>query len=334
MSTAQCLFVGILVVQTLFGARYADADEARFIVHVQDETGTSIPSATVRAGFGTSMKAGTGWGTVQNLVSEETDENGFAAFNGTTDSFVDVDAQKPGFYPTYGSSIRFTNTVRHKLQPWNPTIELMLLRVIDPVPMYAKHVEYTRALKGPSLPMPTAYDLMQGDWVAPCGKGQSTDVVFYIQSKPTQTATNIYGTSSILPDMTLTVTVPGDGNGLQVFYVKPYQGSHLRLPRTAPQQGYTNHWVRRFYRPGVNEPVQGDSRSDQNFIFRVRSVMESGQVVRAMYGKIHGDIEFSDKGELRFTYYLNPNTASRSLEFDLNQNLFTNLPDLEQVREP
>jgi hypothetical protein len=61
----------------------------------------------------------------------------------------------------------------------------------------------------------------------------------------------------------------------------------------------------------------------------------SGNVTSALYGKIYGDFS-QDIGNdaVRFTYYLNPEPNSRNMEFDPKQNLFKNLPPLEQVTAP
>ena len=42
---------------------------------------------------------------------------------------------------------------------------------------------------------------------------------------------------------------------------------------------------------------------------------EHGNIISAQYGKIYGDF-------LSFTYYLNPTSNDRSIEFDPDKNLF------------
>ena len=65
-----------------------------------------------------------------------------------------------------------------------------------------------------------------------------------------------------------------------------------------------------------------------NFYFRVRTKLdESGNVVSARYGKIYGDLA-------QFTYYFNPTPNDRNVEFDLKQNLMTNLKPNEGVSQP
>ena len=66
---------------------------------------------------------------------------------------------------------------------------------------------------------------------------------------------------------------------------------------------------------------------DQNYIFRVRTkVNERGEIISALYGKIHGRIEtggyLQPLPRLQFTYYLNPTPNDRNIEFDPEKNLF------------
>jgi len=59
----------------------------------------------------------------------------------------------------------------------------------------------------------------------------------------------------------------------------------------------------------------------------VRTVLdEKGNILSALYGKIHGDITVSgtlrETSKIIFTYYLNPTPNDRNIEFDPNKNLF------------
>ena len=81
-------------------------------------------------------------------------------------------------------------------------------------------------------------------------------------------------------------------------------------------------------------------RDDQNYFFRVRIKKDDrGNIFSALYGKISGDFNQEDggyvvRGWLSFTYYLNPTLNDRNMEFNSKQNLFKNLPSLEQVSTP
>lgn len=79
-------------------------------------------------------------------------------------------------------------------------------------------------------------------------------------------------------------------------------------------------------------------KEDFNYFFRVRTRNIDGKIVSTNYGKIDRDIKFdiinSDTALLFFTYYLNPRSNDRNMEFDPKQNLFTDLPDQEKVTAP
>ncbi len=69
------------------------------------------------------------------------------------------------------------------------------------------------------------------------------------------------------------------------------------------------------------------------FFFRVRTVLDGKGIIRsAMYGKIHGNINFdvidAKTAVVLFSYFLNPD-GTRNVEFDIHQNLFQNLERTE-----
>ena len=64
--------------------------------------------------------------------------------------------------------------------------------------------------------------------------------------------------------------------------------------------------------------------------FRVRSEIMDNKLLRAMYGKIQGDVKFyplnANSAKIVFKFFLNPD-YSQNLEYDPDQNLFLNLRD-------
>lgn len=116
------------------------------------------------------------------------------------------------------------------------------------------------------------------------------------------------------------------GDGIQSLRASPKKRL-LELPREAPKSGYEPKLDMKIARAAEGAAIETGAREDQNYFFRVRTVLDSnGKVVRALYGKIHGNIECdplnSERGLLRFTYYLNPTSLDRNLEFDPKRNLF------------
>ncbi len=311
-----------------------NAQEGCVTVRVIDEFGQVIPNAFVSAGFGTMIKPGWGWGGGKpNTVTGYTDTNGICLIKGKgNDGEVGIAVLKDGYYGSGGFRITFTNATGiavKKWQPWNPTVEVTLKRKVKPVSLYA--IKYGNGIQKrlPELGQPIGFDLKKSDWVAPYGKGEVADFVFRLDSQlggMTRSGYQIF-------DATFTLSFSAPDDGIQSVYAKPSRGSALRLPRLAPERGYETNLVRRAYEHIDGSLVQ--RRDDQNYFVRVRAKRdENGQIAGALYGKIHGEIEFERTGEIRFTYYLNPTPNDRNLEFDPKQNLCKNLSSLEEVRDP
>ena len=199
---------------------------------------------------------------------------------------------------------------------WNPIIEIVLKRIIKPIPMYAKRID----MEPPANNKPVGYDLMIGDWVGPYGKGINNDILF----------TREYSRKSLQDyDYKLTVSFPKAGDGIQEFPVpyKNMEGSALRSPHEVPTNGYQPQIVRL----NISHPGQKlifDYDENRAYFFRVRTVLdENGNVKSALYGKIYGDF-------MQFSYYLSPTPNSRNVEFDPKRNLMKNLKPLEGVEAP
>jgi hypothetical protein len=225
-------------------------------------------------------------------------------------------ADKTGYYPF---QISYHMGRNYKSDKWNPTQIVVLKQIIKPIPMYAKHIE-----GGPPVfNEPAGFDLTIGDWVAPLGRGQSADVIF--TGSLDQKAKDDF-------DYKLTISFPNPGDGIQVFSAPAYYlhsvGSKLRSDEYAPLVGYETQVVRTLSRhPGLGT-TEGMNNPERNYYFRVRTKLDtSGNIVSTHYGKIYGDF-------MQFSYYLNPTPNDRGLEFNLKDNLITNLNDREGVNAP
>ncbi|MBU4198864.1 MAG: hypothetical protein KKG09_04475 [Verrucomicrobia bacterium] len=316
------------------------AQEGKITVRVLDESGVPITNAVVHAGFATAIKPGWGWGAGKpNRVEGFTDSNGVCSLQGSGNGgSVGIAAFKDSFYGSSGYQVLFTNligTVERKWQPWNPVIQVVLKPVGNRIPMYAKNIVEASV---PVRSTPIGFDLIAGDWVTPHGKGQEEDFLVTFSAKPERVYTNWYGSTPrihSLLDYTLTISFPKEDAGVVPVPV-PLQGggSGLRLSREAPGSGYVSVIQKRVYQE-ESKPPHTDICKDQNYFFRVRTKKDDkGNIINALYGKIHGDFQFDHLGKLTFTYYLNPTPNDRNLEFDSKQNLFKNLSSLEEVRDP
>jgi hypothetical protein len=168
--------------------------------------------------------------------------------------------------------------------------------------------------------------VLTGDWVTPYGNGKSSDIVFTLKELVPYTS----GTKPF--DYVLAVTFNNEGDGMQSVLA---ENSALRTPRYAPEGGYAPKIEKQMAILTEGQPMKYDTREDQNYFFRVRTVLdEQGRIKSALYGKISGDIKFGVNRLLRFNYYLNSTSLDRNMEFDPQRNLFTRLRSLEEINEP
>jgi hypothetical protein len=321
------LIAVLLLSPALLAGVFGGNPTAKITVHVTDDQGHVLTNFPCGAGS---------W--INNLAhpSDPT-----ANANGKTDASGNVSLELPclfgnvsiltrpavlGYYPN-GLSYQFANVVIGKWQPWNPTINLVVSPIFNPIPMYARKVGVMGGdLTLPAKNTPIGFDLVAADWVAPYSKGTSADVIFTLSDIGSTNATQKPTESA------LTISFPNKGDGIQsVIGPEKNQGSAFRLLRYAPEGGYQATFVQKHSQVWVHGRLQ----ENQNYFFRVRTLLdESGNVKSALYGKISGPIQFWDNAGLEFTYYLNPTPNDRNMEFDPKKNLFTNLPILEQVTAP
>ncbi len=319
-----------LICFVVFSLNSRAEPKAMFTVRVIDETGSLVTNAEVHAGFVESIKPGWGWGGGREKKWQGvTGTNGLCIVQETCQGEAGVAVGKDGYYWSSGYKLLFTNyvgTLKQRWEPWNPTVEVLLKRIGKPIPMYAKWIRDARM---PADGQPIGFDLMKGDWVVPNGRGATPDFIMTLHRQVGGKTASGYQ----IHDTTLTITFSNDGDGIQSILVPPSRGSALRLPREAPETGYMANLVKNaFEHP---ERSSTGTSEDQNYFFRVRTKKDdNGNIVNALYGKIHGDFSRFDYGSLTFTYYLNPTPNDRNVEFDPTRNLFTNLSALEEVRAP
>jgi len=307
----------------------ADKPEAQISFKLTDENSAPLANAPVHIVTLDHVAPGAGFGdSIYKETNVLTDVKGLASITWTSaDGQFSYDANKMLGYYEGGGLYLFKSSLADQWQPRNPTIELVLKPIVNPVPMYAREIK-TRIAKPEQR---YGYDLLAADWVAPQGKGQTADLFFEL----TGYANNVKDYNS-----TLTVTFTNPLDGIQSFV--PTKGSAFRSPRVAPLDGYQDKLdLRRVRKPEQSSADWiDDTQSETNYFFRIRTVLdENGKIKSALYGKIYGGFKFfgaSTNGSFLTipTYYLNPEANSRNMEFDPKQNLFKNLPPLERVSAP
>ena len=191
--------------------------------------------------------------------------------------------------------------------------------------MYAK----TGWFDIPVADQPCGFDLQKGDWVAPYGSGSVSDFVFTLNRR-------YAGLHDF--EVKIELRFSNQLDGIQPAEL-PATGrnSRFKWPREAPENGYLPTLVSNSEGKADYGIILSAKDSDAYF-FRVRTVVQNGRIVGALYGKISGGLALapmhSKTCKIQLTYYLNPNTLDRNLEWDTKQNLFKGQSWEETPREP
>lgn len=284
--------------------------EAKITIKVIDELGTPVESARVGIGF----EKNTGWGIEEIPVVGFTAENGLFSGGANSNNYIGFNVTKAGYYKGTGN-YTFKEKKSGRWEPWNPEVRIVLRKIENPVPMFARNMRRSGSIKISIIGKEVGFDLIEYDWVEPFGKGKHKDFIFKLDT--TVKSQDEY-------EGTLTLTFPNKFDGILLVKEDRKYGSSLKLPRHAPENGYQKK-LKKYNRSLLGKPYEEDYKEDNNYIFRIRSEEKDGKLVRAMYGKIHGDIRFGVREPgVNFTYYLNPD-YTKNLEFDPKQNLFKNL---------
>jgi hypothetical protein len=307
------LFFILITGAVLAASNQLESPVAKITLRVINEQGSPISGASVRIGFEEAVPHWGGGGVVN--VKGLTNEEGKFTGEGHSMDSIGGWIEKEGYYSSFSKAFKFERALNGKWQPWNPTIDVVIKKNVNPTPMYAKRVN----LGMPVLNETVGYDLFVGDWVKPYGKGTSADIL--LKADRNKRSEQDF-------DSKLTVTFPNKGDGLQVFNTSSENGfSELKSPREAPETGYQAEWIQTHNRQ-AGKPEQSNRDNKRAYFFRVRTILdEHGNVISAKYGKIYGDF-------LNFSYYLNPDNNSRNMEFDPTRNLITNLKSTERVTCP
>ena len=318
---------------------------AKLTIKVIDESGNPIMGADAGINFETPKPLGKGAGINIMRKTGKTDSQGLFSTKGQTTPQVSLGASHEGYYPSSSKFKQFTGVSGfvgfRKHEPWNPTVELSLKKITNPIPMYAVNRGAPYPGELPEFPVVgrfIGYDLIANDWVAPYGKGTHNDFLFKVVIDRMVSYSDY--------DVTLFMKFPNQGDGLIEYTPDISKGkSLLRFPHHAPVQGYTGELVQNYERtPGVIvNGTSGYPEYETNYFFRVRTELDKdGNVTGGLYGKIHGEIKLSnfisstkdEKPTLSFNYYLNPNNNDSNIEYDPEKNLFKDVPHRLKVTNP
>ena len=274
--------------------------ETMSMIRVVDEASNAVVDAHVYCGIRDGRGSGIG----------DTDSNGCYQVSAQLHGKVSCEITKEGYYKTRGvldgawqssGSVVLTNRYA-----------VVLKRIIDPVPMVRRHVvSYL-----PKLEEPIGFDLVEGDWVKPYGKGVLSDLTFLGRM-------DLRGVDDMYFRLQIEMTNGVDGVvDYTVADSLHAMASSLEPPQVPPATGFVKTIVQEMEKkPGM--PWRGTYSENSNYVLRVRAQTNSaGAVVRANYGWTRGGIAFNplpgnSMMEVVFSYWLNPNSESKSLEADV-----------------
>lgn len=293
---------------------------ARLTLRVIDQGGEPIDGASV---FMTFEEPTPAFGAGQAIPAKGL-TNASGEFTGEGHSFDTKggQAEKAGFYITQATPFKFEKSVEKKWQPWNPTVDVVLKKIINPIAMYARRVE----VQLPVLDNPVGFDLEAADWVAPYGTGTNSDFIFELTKR--------VGSGDDY-DAELVLAFSSKADGIQAMPPTGGGLSELRSPHRAPESDYEQSLA--LARGSSDQKGEyGTDVQNIDYFFRVRAkVDEDDNISNGLYGKIYGGIDYfpmqSQTAQIRFTYFLNPSPSDTNIEFDPRKNLFTNLKRMEKV---
>lgn len=300
-------------------AQVFELPNAKVTVRVRDQEGNAVPSVSLHiTGDSAGLKK-----NPETYKEGASDREGLLEIELKSKGEILITAEKTGYYRSEGVTYNYRSIPnelerafsRKRWEPWNPTVDVTLKQIIKPIPMYARTL--TKGL--PPTVERVGFDLVEGDFTHPHGRGKVSDLIF---------ASDVKDRGNDDYDLKITVTFSNAKDGIAPFAIlPPLNGSVLRSTHQAPDTGYLAEWmVWRSRRPKVSESSNYDPDNHAYFI-RVRTVVdEKGNIVSANYGKIYGDF-------MNVTYYLNPTPNDRNVEFDPKQNLLR-LKEEEQVAAP
>ena len=301
--------------------------KAKVTARIVGENGKAIIDADVRFSFSGALDD-----TAVVKVEGMTDAQGEFAGEGYCRRDIGTSVTKDGYYESTVNLPKFTEHAGGKWQPWNPVCETILRPIGKPIALCAKKIQ----ADVPVLDQPCGYDLEVGDWTAPYGKGFKQDFIFKIHR-------DFKDQFNFKVEAEMTFKQPDDG--LMPMTSPPVaHDSVFRWERYAPETGYNGtprnlYFINHDPRSGQKQEKNFDFwKRDAGYFFRVRTVKQDGQIVSACYGKTTGDIGIDPRDSktcmIMLTYYFNPTSLDRNLEWDPKRNLFGGLTDMETAREP
>ena len=304
--------------------------EVKIEAGVTDENGNAVSNATVTVWFTRLRTNNPIDGQTGSSVLGSSDTFGVFSSVGNTLHLCGVRVEKEGFY-TSRIELDLDKNKDGKWIPWHQIVNVVLRKHISPIAMYAKRLN---ELEIPATNSPVGFDLKQADWTPPYGNGMVRDLVFLLETScpcPSPSTNN----------WKVSIKFPGEGNGWQGLPPSAENPqSDLLFPRSAYADGYQQNEMIFAYKREGSEIMKTNSTMATNYFFQVRSEFDENKKLKnAYYGKIQGPIYIqktvkAKTAKIYFTYYLNPTSLDRNMEFDPEKNLMKRLEVMDRAIKP
>ncbi len=263
-----------------------------------------------------------------NDVKGVTDAEGKFSAEGIGRGIADVKFIKIGYYPSVKTVTCNDGTAEQirksgKFLPWNPVVDVMAKKVGKPIPMLVRlgggDSKTTIKPTAEQLEKDVGWDLIIGDWVAPQGKGKTSDLVFNFQSQ-------FINDSDFSSQAKISMGNPDDG----FIVIEKLVGAEslLKFPRSAPENGYTTPALDYYVGIKDEDYITIPKIMPAGYLFRIRTVKDkSGKITSAIYGKFTAPFILYDPTwrenlpTMKFDCYINPNPNDQNLEYDQKNNL-------------
>jgi len=200
---------------------------ARITFEVVGENAKPIEGAEVEASFVVPSDVHR-----SRIISKESLSGGDGRFTAESLTVGEVSfaANKDGYYETTGQ-FEFRDAKGNRWMPWNPELQLVLRKKINPVKMYARNTRWS-VMEIPVVGEPVGFDLMEYAWMPPYGGGKHPDFIFKLDRR--YAARDDY-------DLELTISFPNQFDGIQLFKEDLKHGSIFKLLRHAPETEIITH---------------------------------------------------------------------------------------------
>ena len=308
----------------------------KITLQILEEDGTPLNGADVHADVENFIEYKDG----TNDFRGKSDENGLFQVESNGQKGTIIGVTKPGYYPSnsnYYPPYELNKNFKsgNKIQPWNPTVPIILKKIGKPIPMIVRLglSNSERIYRAPRLGEEVGFDMLKADWVQPNGNGEIADLLIRFDSE-------FLSPESYKTDATIRFSNPDDG--LLPITELIGEESELKYPRVAPENGYEVKSI------NVRSPIyearsEAKEKQPLGYLFRIRTVRDkvTNNITSGQYGKIVGrsnaqensnPFEFNtvnrnEKRELvlepsfTFSSYLNPTPNDRNLEYDQQNNL-------------